>query len=179
MLDDLTIILLDGCEEFEILLILFFKTVLFFSIRTGLLYRYRFLVFVPIPYIGTIFLYLYWSPVSVLFFCICTDPQYRCRFSVLWCSIVISNVLIAWRAITYYVDNLTPDMLLLDICPLLWYHLSPTTCHVNTWPVIITFTRIMYLSSCVIYSDLYPQYSCTFVLLNSWTCPAPTIFINW
>jgi len=56
------------------LLILFFKTVLFFSIRTGLL-------------IGTIFLYMYQSPVSVLFLCIYTNLWYRYRFAISWYSI--------------------------------------------------------------------------------------------
>jgi len=50
------------------ILILFFKTVLFFSIRTNFLYWYYFSVLVPTPYIGTIFLYLYQSLVSESFF---------------------------------------------------------------------------------------------------------------
>jgi len=46
-------------------------------------------------------------------------------------------------------DVLSRDMLLIDTSsyyvityhlPLLWYDLSPTIYHVNTWPVIITFT---------------------------------------
>jgi len=101
------------------LLILFSKTVLFSSIRSGLLYWYHFLVSALIPYIGTTFLYLYQSLVSVLFSCICTDPRYRYHFPVLWYSIVISTVLITWRAITCYVDHLTSIML----TPV-WYYLT-------------------------------------------------------
>jgi len=119
-----------------------------------------------IPCIDTIFLYLYRS-------------SYRYHFSILWYSIVICTVLIAWRVITCYVDHLTLDMQLLDTCPLLWYHLSLFTCHINTWHVIITFSGILYLLSYIIYSDLYPSYSCTLILLNSWTCSAPAIPVNW
>jgi len=71
-----------------------------------------------------VFLYLYWSPVSVLFTCICINFWYRYRFLVLWYSIVISTMLVTWYIITWYVDHLIPDMLLLNTCPLLWYHLS-------------------------------------------------------
>jgi len=63
--------------------------------------------------------------------------------------------------------------------PLLWYYLSLATCYINIWPVIITFTGILYLLSCIIYIDLYSCYTCTHVLLNSWTCPTLAILVNW
>jgi len=49
---------------------LFLKIVSFSYIRTDLLHRYHFLVFVPIYCICTVFLYSYWSLVLVPFFCI-------------------------------------------------------------------------------------------------------------
>jgi len=42
LLDNLTIILLDDCEEFETFTYTIFKTILFSCIRTDLLYRYYF-----------------------------------------------------------------------------------------------------------------------------------------
>jgi len=65
-----------------------------------------------------------------------------------------------------YMYHLTSDVLLVITCHMLWYHLSPATCHVNTRPMIITFTGIMYLLSCIIYSDLYSYYTCALILLN-------------
>jgi len=133
------------------LLIPFSKTILFSIICIGLLYQYHFYVYVPIPCIGIIFLYLYRSPVSVpLSYIMILNNDIYCTYCL--------------TCYYCYVDHLTPDMLLLDSCSLLWYHLSPTTCHVNTWPVVITFTGILYLLSCIIYNDLYPEYSCTPVI---------------
>jgi len=43
LLDDLSIILLDGCEEFETFTYIVFQDY-FFSVRTDLLYWYRFFV---------------------------------------------------------------------------------------------------------------------------------------
>ena len=57
--------------------------------------------------------------------------------------------------VTYLISP--PVMLLLDhatTChlPLLWYHLSPASYYINTWLAIITFTEILYLLSCIIYT---------------------------
>jgi len=70
LLDDLTIILLDDCEEFEIFTYTIFQNCIVFQ-------------------------HLYRSPISVLFSCICTDLHYRYCFRVSYYSIVISIVLIA------------------------------------------------------------------------------------
>jgi len=75
-------------KSLKSLLILFFKTVLFFGVRTDPLYWYCFPIFVLISYISTIFLHSYWSPISVPFFCIRTDPLYRYCFPILWYMIV-------------------------------------------------------------------------------------------
>jgi len=143
LLDDLTIILFDDCEEFETFTYTVFQNHIIFQ------YLYRSSVSVPFSCICNDLLYRY-------YFSICTNPQYRYYFPILWYSIVISTVFITWHAITCYVDHMAPDMLLVDTCPILWYHLSPVICHINTWPVIITFTWILYLLSYIIYSDIYP-----------------------
>ena len=68
---------------------------------------------------------------------------------------------------------LTPDMLLLDTCPLLWYHLSFTTCHVN---VHLWLSHLR--ESCISYPLLYTV-TCipiTHVLLHSWI-PEPVMFL--
>jgi len=57
-------------KSLKSLIVLFFKTVLFFCICTDPLYQYRCPVFVLIFCIGTGLLCSYWSPVSVLFYCI-------------------------------------------------------------------------------------------------------------
>jgi len=64
--------------------------------------------------------------------------------------------------------------------PLLSYHLSLATCHINTRPVIITFTGTLYLLSCIIYTVtriynthviLLCMYYCTpYFLIMSCSC---------
>ena len=73
---------------------------------------------------------------------------------------------------------LTPDMLLLNTCFLLWhdYHL----------PLVILILDRDYhiygnpaMLSCIIYSDMYSCYTCTHILLNSWSCPAIPVIDNY
>ena len=87
----------------------FSKIVLLFSIRTDLLYWYCFLVFLPISNIGTTFLYLYRSSVSVPFSCIMTYDNDIYLSVITWLMLVIT-----WHLfdITYH---LPPDTWLLDL----------------------------------------------------------------
>jgi len=119
LLDNSTIILsLMILKSLKPLLILFFKTALFSYIHTNLLYRYHFLVFVPISCIGTIFLYSY-------------QPLYQYCFPVLKYMIVISTMLLldTWfmHAITLLLLVITWHMF--DIT----YHLPPDTLLLALW----------------------------------------------
>jgi len=133
-----------------------------------------------------------WHAWHAWFFGICTDLLYRYCFPVsldmLSLDVLIFTMLSLVTCLISPLSCYYLTMILLGTCTYydITYHLSPTTCHVNTWPVIITFTEILYLLSSIIYSDLLSCIICTvtwmystYVLLNSWTCPAPTILINW
>ena len=100
------------------------KIVFFFYIRIDSLYRYRFLVFVLIPSIGTIFLHSYWSTVSVLFFCI----------------VLYNNGYLLCYHLTHDTCLLSPDTCLQspDTCRLL---LITCHCYITTWLVIIIFQK--------------------------------------
>ena len=113
LLDDLTILFSMVVKSLKPLLEPFFKIVLLFGIRTDLLCRYCFHVLISISSIGTTFLHLYRSPVSVPFFRI---------------MIYDSDIYYAYYLSCY---RLTPDscMLLFVTCPV-WYHLSPAP---GTW----------------------------------------------
>jgi len=92
------------------------------------MYRYCFLVFVPISCIGTIILYAYRSLVSVLFSCK-----------------VISFMFTTWHAITCL---LTPACYHLT---LVRYHLSPAMS--DTWLIIITIRE--WWLDILIYPDIF------------------------
>jgi len=95
-----------------------------------------------------VFWYLYRSLISVQFSCIA-------RHAFAWCAYiyhVVSCHLPDITLMSFY--HLKPDMLLLDTCSLLWHDLSLASCHINTWPMIIIFTGILYQLSCIIYCDL-------------------------
>jgi len=89
-----------------------------------------------------VFLYSYWSLVSVLILCILIDPLYWYYFPVLWSTIVVSTMLITWHAITWHLTpacyHLTP----------IWCYLSPATWNITTCLVIIicqeSYLAIMY-----------------------------------
>jgi len=119
---------LDGCEEFETCTYTVFQncSVFLYSCRSPV--SVPFFLFVQISCISTIFLYSYWSPISVLFSCIRTDLLYRYHFSILWYTIVISTMLLLdnWHLIPECY-HLTP----------IWYHLSPATLYITTRLVII------------------------------------------
>ena len=102
-----------------------------------------------------VFLYSYWSPVSVLFFYIRTDPLYRFYFSILWYTIVISTVLITWHAITWH---RTPDAITCLLLVITWhlfnitYHLPPDILPFDLW---LSYFENLVLLSFILYSDLY------------------------
>ena len=115
---------------------------------------YHFPVFVPIPFIDTIFLYSYWSPISISFSCMGNDPLYR-YFS----CIVISIVLIIYHAITWHMTltyyHLTP----------IWYHLSPDM--PDIWPIIITIRE--WWPDVLTYPDIFiPVQIVLLIHLYSW-----------
>ena len=122
---------INGCEKFKILLILFFLKLHDFS------------VFVPILYI-VLFSCTSWR--DYIYYAVsCHLPDIT-----LMIGYHLAPVYITWQLMWYH---LTPDMLLLDTCFLLWHDLSPASWHINTWPVITTFMNPAVLS-CITYSDL-------------------------
>jgi len=134
LLDNSTIILLlIVVKSLKSLLILFFKTVLFF-------------VYVPISYIDIIFLYPYRSPVSVPFSCIHTDLLY-------WYYFPDSDIYYA-----YYLTRdscmLSPGTCLISLitCHLIHYCL-PCDYHISgilyCYPVLYTVTLfLVFMYSC-------------------------------
>jgi len=133
--------LLSSAWMFICLLIIYLSVYLFFYhwlwrvwnlIYTVFLRLHDFSIFIPISYISTVFLYRLTCFHLMLSFIM---------LSLITCLISPPDMLLPDHATTWHM-------------PLLWYHLSLASCHVNTWPVIIIFTRIMYLLSCIIYSDL-------------------------
>jgi len=138
----------------------------------NLIYTVRlhgFLVFVLISYINTVFLYRLTCFYLMCYHLLC------CLLSPAWYHSALM---------------LLPDMLLLDTCPYydITYHLSSASCYINAWPVIITFTKIMYQLSCITYTvtiiysthvlRLY-MYSCTFeFLIMSCSCYSRKLIIT-
>jgi len=142
------------------LLILFFKTILFFYIRADLLYRYYFSVFIPILYIGTVFLYSYWFPILVRFSCIVIDDSdIYCAYDLTCHHLRPDSCMLSHD--TYLISFNTNH--------LIYYHL---TCNYYISRILSCY-YVLYTMICI---------SCTYVLLlplNSWTCPAPAIPVIW
>jgi len=144
---------LDGCEEFETCIYTVFLTVQFFCVLTDLLYRYHFLLFVPILCIGTVFLYSYWSSVSVPFSHMRTDPLHRYYFlySDIYCAYYLP-----WYYLTPYSYMLSPNTYLIS---LITDHLTP-----YCLPCDYHISGIMLANLYYIYNDLYFWYLCTPVI---------------
>jgi len=133
----------------------------------------------------TIFLYSYWSPVSVSFSCIRTDPLYRCRFLVcipIPCISTVSCIVISTVLIL--------DVLLLDtwlLHAITWpCLLSPDACLISliTWHLTTCLVIIIFRESCpdILYYIQWPVFLvlvCSYYFCNSWTCPVPSILVIW
>jgi len=156
------------------LLIPFSKTILFSIIRIGLLYQYHFYVYVPIPCIGTIFLYLYWSPVSVPLSCnMILNNDIYCTY----CLTCYTAMLTTWHLTYYYLTA--------AFCYDITYHLSPVMLTLDLWlshlwesftcyPVSYTVTCIPSTHVLLLY-----MYSCTLEFLNlSYSCSSCKLIIT-
>jgi len=128
------------------LLALSFKNLLFSCIHNGPLYRHRFPVFISISYIGIIFLYLYRSPVSVLFSCIIIyDSDVYCAYYLTCYYLTPDTCLLLLNTCM-----LSPDLLLSDTCLILLDVLLLDICHAwyltynyhiwEWWPNILTYS---------------------------------------
>jgi len=147
LLDKLTIIL--SIMDVTVLELLS-KIVLFFCIRTDPLYRYYFLVPIPIFCISIIFLYSYWS---LYLYCF----PHRDIYYAYWLTCYYMLLLDTWRlhAINWHLFHIT-------------YHLPPDTLLLTLWlsyfgnPIFINY---------IIDSDMY------FLYLYTHVTPKPVLLL--
>ena len=148
-----------------------------FGIHTNLVYHTIFLimfgllVFVSIPYITTVSC-IAWDAftwcANIYYDVPCHLPDITSCHVNTWHLTCYFLVFAPYYNMTYH---LSPDILILD----LW--LSHLREYYTYYPAIHAVTWILYLLSCIIYTVTW-IYS-IHVLLNSWSCLAPAIPINW
>ena len=136
-------------------LILFFKAVLFSCICTDNLYRYHFPIFVMISYIGTIFLYSYWSHVSVLLsFIVIYDSDIYCVY-YLTCYYLAPDSCM-----------LSPITCFISLITCLIYYCLPCDYHISGilfwYPILYTVTYIF--STYVLLTLSCSCYSCNMII---------------
>jgi len=140
---------LDGCEESEPLLLLFFKIVLFSFIRTDPLSQYRFSIFVLIRCIGIVFLIVLYNSGHLL--CYHLTCHYLTPDSWMLSSDTCLISLITYHLIYYH---LTCDYNILRI--------------LSCYPILYTVTcisRLMYFGSPELSNLSCPCYSRNMIII--------------